>query len=124
MKTIKKVALAYSGGLDTSIIISWLKENYGCDVVAVAVDVGQAEETAGLAQKAYATGACGFHLVDAKEEFAADYLFPVLRAGAVYEHDYLLGTSTARPLRRLSAAPARATIRCASSSPIRRSRRS
>ena len=98
MKTIKKVALAYSGGLDTSIIISWLKENYGCDVVAVAVDVGQAEETAGLAQKAYATGACGFHLVDAKEEFAADYLFPVLRAGAVYEHDYLLGTSTARPL--------------------------
>lgn len=98
MKPIKKVALAYSGGLDTSIIITWLKENYGCDVVAVAVDVGQAEETTGLAQKAYSTGACDFHLVDAKEEFAADYLFPVLRAGAVYEHDYLLGTSTARPL--------------------------
>jgi argininosuccinate synthase len=98
VNNIKKVALAYSGGLDTSIIISWLKENYGCDVVAVAVDVGQAEETAGLAQKAYATGACDFHLVDAKEEFAADYLFPVLRAGAIYEHDYLLGTSTARPL--------------------------
>jgi argininosuccinate synthase len=98
VKNIKKVALAYSGGLDTSIIITWLKENYGCDVVAVAVDVGQAEETAGLAQKAYSTGACDFHLVDAKEEFAADYLFPVLRAGAVYEHDYLLGTSTARPL--------------------------
>jgi argininosuccinate synthase len=98
VKPIKKVALAYSGGLDTSIIITWLKENYGCDVVAVAVDVGQAEETAGLAQKAYTTGACDFHLVDAKEEFAADYLFPVLRAGAVYEHDYLLGTSTARPL--------------------------
>jgi argininosuccinate synthase len=98
VKPIKKVALAYSGGLDTSIIISWLKENYGCDVVAVAVDVGQAEETTGLAQKAYSTGACDFHLVDAKEEFAADYLFPVLRAGAVYEHDYLLGTSTARPL--------------------------
>jgi argininosuccinate synthase len=98
VKPIKKVALAYSGGLDTSIIITWLKENYGCDVVAVAVDVGQAEETAGLAQKAYSTGACDFHLVDAKEEFAADYLFPVLRAGAVYEHDYLLGTSTARPL--------------------------
>ncbi|MFL6248524.1 MAG: argininosuccinate synthase [Thermoanaerobaculia bacterium] len=95
---MRKVALAYSGGLDTSIIITWLKENYGCDVVAVAVDVGQAEETAGLAQKAYSTGACDFHLVDAKEEFAADYLFPVLRAGAVYEHDYLLGTSTARPL--------------------------
>jgi len=95
---VKKIALAYSGGLDTSIIISWLKENYGCDVVAVAVDVGQAEETAGLAQKAYSTGACDFHLIDAKEEFAADYLFPVLKAGAIYERDYLLGTSTARPL--------------------------
>ena len=95
---MKKVALAYSGGLDTSIIISWLKENYSCDVVAVAVDVGQAEETAGLAQKAYSTGACDFHLIDAKEEFAADYLFPVLKAGAIYERDYLLGTSTARPL--------------------------
>ena len=97
-KPIKKVALAYSGGLDTSIIIPWLKENYGCEVVAVAVDVGQAEETSGLAEKAYRTGACDFHLVDAKEEFAADYLFPVLKAGAIYEHDYLLGTSTARPL--------------------------
>jgi argininosuccinate synthase len=96
--TIKKVALAYSGGLDTSIIITWLKENYGCDVVAVAVDVGQQEETSGLAEKAYSTGACDFHLVDAKEEFAADYLFPVLKAGAIYEKDYLLGTSTARPL--------------------------
>jgi len=95
---MNKVALAYSGGLDTSIIITWLKENYGCDVVAVAVDVGQAEETQGLAQKAYSTGACDFHLVDAKEEFAADYLFPVLKAGAIYERDYLLGTSTARPL--------------------------
>src|SRR3990170_1613130 len=95
---LKKVALAYSGGLDTSIIITWLKENYGCDVVAVAVDVGQAEETTGLAQKAYSTGACDFHLVDAKEEFAAEYLFPVLKAGAIYERDYLLGTSTARPL--------------------------
>ena len=97
-KPIKKAALAYSGGLDTSIIIPWLKENYGCDVVAVAVDVGQAEETSGLAEKAFRTGACDFHLVDAKEEFAADYLFPVLKAGAIYEHDYLLGTSTARPL--------------------------
>ncbi len=97
-KPIKKAALAYSGGLDTSIIIPWLKENYGCDVVAVAVDVGQAEETAGLAEKAFRTGACDFHLIDAKEEFAADYLFPGLKAGAIYEHDYLLGTSTARPL--------------------------
>jgi len=98
MTNIKKVALAYSGGLDTSIIIPWLKENYGCEVVAVAVDVGQAEETSGLAEKAYRTGACDFHLVDAKEEFAKDYIFPVLKAGAIYEKDYLLGTSTARPL--------------------------
>ena len=98
MKKFKKVALAYSGGLDTSIIIPWLKENYGCEVVAVAVDVGQQDETSGLAEKAYKTGACDFHLIDAKEEFAQDYLFPVLKAGAIYEHDYLLGTSTARPL--------------------------
>ncbi len=95
---VKKAALAYSGGLDTSIIIPWLKENYGCEVVAVAVDVGQAEETAGLKEKAFATGACDFHLIDAREEFAAEYLWRVLRAGAVYEHEYLLGTSTARPL--------------------------
>jgi argininosuccinate synthase len=95
---IRKAALAYSGGLDTSIIIPWLKENYGCEVVAVAVDVGQAEETSGLKEKALATGACDFHLVDAREEFAAEYLWRVLRAGAVYEHEYLLGTSTARPL--------------------------
>jgi argininosuccinate synthase len=94
----KKVALAYSGGLDTSVIIPWLKENYGCEVVAVAVDVGQAEETSGLEAKAYATGACDFYLIDAKEEFAKDFLFPVLKAGAIYERDYLLGTSTARPL--------------------------
>jgi argininosuccinate synthase len=97
-KPIKKVALAYSGGLDTSIIIPWLKENYGCEVVAVAVDVGQAEETAGLREKALKTGACDFYLIDAKEEFAAEYLFPVLKAGAIYEKDYLLGTSTARPI--------------------------
>jgi argininosuccinate synthase len=95
---VKKVALAYSGGLDTSIIIPWLKENYGCEVVAVAVDVGQAEETAGLKEKALATGACDFHLIDAREEFATEYLWRVLRAGAVYEHEYLLGTSTARPI--------------------------
>ncbi len=97
-RVVKKVCLAYSGGLDTSVIIPWLKENYGCEVVAVAVDVGQAEETTGLAEKAYRTGACEFYLIDAKEEFAADYLFPVLKAGAIYEKDYLLGTSTARPL--------------------------
>jgi argininosuccinate synthase len=95
---VKKVALAYSGGLDTSIIIPWLKENYACEVVAVAVDVGQAEETSGLEEKAKKTGASEFFLIDAKDEFAKDYLFPVLKAGARYEHDYLLGTATARPL--------------------------
>jgi argininosuccinate synthase len=98
VKKAHKVALAYSGGLDTSVIIPWLKENYGCEVVAVAVDVGQAEETSGLAEKARRTGAIDFHLIDAKDEFAEDYLLPVLRAGAIYEKDYLLGTSTARPL--------------------------
>ena len=95
---VRKVALAYSGGLDTSIIIPWLKETHGCEVVAVAVDVGQKEETSGLAEKAKKTGAAEFFLVDAREEFARDYLFPVLKAGAVYEHEYLLGTATARPL--------------------------
>jgi argininosuccinate synthase len=95
---VKKVALAYSGGLDTSVIIPWLKENYRCEVVAVAVDVGQREETAGLSEKAYKTGASDFHLLDVREEFAKDFLFPVLKAGAIYEHDYLLGTATARPL--------------------------
>ena len=98
MKQVNRVALAYSGGLDTSVIIPWLKENYGCEVIAVAVDVGQAEETSGLAEKARRTGAAEFHLVDAKEEFASDYVFPVLKAGAIYEKDYLLGTATARPL--------------------------
>jgi argininosuccinate synthase len=92
------VALAYSGGLDTSIIIPWLRETYGCEVVAVAVDVGQREETAGLAEKAMASGASDFRLVDARDEFAADYLVPLLRAGAVYEREYLLGTAAARPV--------------------------
>src|SRR5207253_11008089 len=79
-------------------VIPWLKENHGCEVVAVAVDVGQEEETSGLAEKAFKTGADDFHLLDVKEEFARDFLFPVLKAGAVYEHEYLLGTATARPL--------------------------
>ena len=98
MKKFRRVALAYSGGLDTSIIIPWLKENYGCEVVAVAVDVGQSEETRGLAAKARRTGAADFHLLDARAEFARDFLFPLLRSGAVYERDYLLGTAAARPL--------------------------
>jgi len=99
MKTaVRRAALAYSGGLDTSIIIPWLKENYRCEVVAVAVDVGQREETRGLAEKARATGAADFRLIDARDEFARDYLFPLLRSGAVYEGSYLLGTAAARPL--------------------------
>jgi len=97
-KNIRKVALAYSGGLDTSIIIPWLRENYGCEVVAVAADVGQNEETSGLAEKARRTGAIDFHLLDVREELAREYLFPVLRSGAVYEREYLLGTASARPL--------------------------
>jgi argininosuccinate synthase len=95
---ITRIALAYSGGLDTSIIIPWLKENYDAEVVAVAVDVGQGIETDGLEEKAYRSGASDFYLIDARDEFAADYIWPVLKAGAVYEKDYLLGTSMARPI--------------------------
>jgi argininosuccinate synthase len=98
MKRIRRVALAYSGGLDTSIIIPWLRETYGCEVVAVVADVGQEEETAGLAEKARRTGAADFCLLDLREEFARDHLFPILRSGAVYEREYLLGTAAARPL--------------------------
>ena len=96
---VKKVVLAYSGGLDTSVIVPWLKENYGCEVVCFCADVGQGDEDLhGLEQKALKSGASQFVLHDMKEEFAADYLFPMLKAGAVYEHKYLLGTSVARPL--------------------------
>ncbi len=95
----KKVALAYSGGLDTSVIIPWLKENYGCQVVAVCGDIGQgADELTGLEQKALKTGASEFHVEDMREEFVTEYLWRMVRSGAVYEHKYLLGTSIARPL--------------------------
>ncbi len=95
----KKVALAYSGGLDTSVIIPWLKENYQCEVVAVCGDVGQGgEELTGLEQKALKTGASEVHVADLREEFVSEYLWRMVRAGAVYEHKYLLGTSIARPL--------------------------
>src|SRR5438034_3311248 len=95
----KKVALAYSGGLDTSIIIPWLKENYHCEVVAVCGDVGQGgDELAGLEQKARKTGASEVHIEDMREEFVSGYLWRLVRAGGVYEHKYLLGTSIARPL--------------------------
>ena len=96
---VKKVVLAYSGGLDTSVIVPWLKENYGCEVVCFCADVGQGDEDlAGLEQKALKSGASQFILHDMKEGFAGEFLFPMLKMGAVYEHKYLLGTSVARPL--------------------------
>ncbi|MBO5359326.1 MAG: argininosuccinate synthase [Clostridia bacterium] len=99
MKEIKKVVLAYSGGLDTSIIIPWLKENYNnCEVIAVSGDVGQGTELDGLEEKAIATGASKLYIENLQEEFVNEYIFPTLKAGAVYEKDYLLGTSFARPV--------------------------
>ena len=98
MKQIKKVALAYSGGLDTSIIIPWLKENYGCEVIAVAADVGQGAELSGLDEKAKRTGALGCFIEDLRREFVEEYVFPTMQAQAVYEGQYLLGTSFARPV--------------------------
>jgi argininosuccinate synthase len=99
MSKPKKVALAYSGGLDTSIIMPWLKENYGCEIVAVCGDIGQGDdELAGLSEKAIKTGASEVHIEDMREEFVTEYLWRMVRSGAVYEHKYLLGTSIARPL--------------------------
>ncbi len=95
---IKKVVLAYSGGLDTSVIVPWLRENYGCEVICFCADIGQREDLSGLPTKAVASGASKCIVEDLREEFARDYLFPLLRAGAVYERRYLLGTSVARPL--------------------------
>lgn len=98
-KNYKKIVLAYSGGLDTSIIIPWLKENYGNpEIIAVSADVGQGTELDGLEEKAIKTGASKLYILDLKEEFVQDYIYPTLKAGAVYEQDYLLGTSFARPL--------------------------
>jgi len=95
----KKVALAYSGGLDTSVIIPWLKENYGCEVVAVCGDIGQGTgELTGLEEKARKTGASEVYIEDLREEFVSQYLWKLVRSGGVYEHKYLLGTSVARPL--------------------------
>jgi argininosuccinate synthase len=96
---IKKVVLAYSGGLDTSAIMPWLKENYDCEVVAFAADVGQGDdELEGLYDKAMASGASECHIVDLKEEFVRDFIYPTITTGAVYEGEYLLGTSMARPV--------------------------
>ena len=98
-KTFNKIVLAYSGGLDTSIIIPWLKETYpGCEVIAVSGDVGQGTELDGLEEKAIKTGASKLYVEDLREEFITDYIYPTLKAGAVYEGDYLLGTSFARPV--------------------------
>ena len=97
-RSIKRVCLAYSGGLDTSVILHWLIERYGCEVVAYTADVGQEEELAGLPDKARATGASECVIRDLREEFVRDYVFPAIRGNAVYEGSYLLGTALARPL--------------------------
>ncbi len=94
----EKVVLAYSGGLDTSIIIPWLKENYACNVIAMVADVGQGDDIEAVVEKAYKTGASKVVIEDLREEFLTDYVFPALQAGAVYEDKYLLGTSLARPV--------------------------
>jgi argininosuccinate synthase len=94
----EKVVLAYSGGLDTSIIVPWLKENYDCEVIAMVGDVGQGDDIEAVVKKAYATGAGNVVVEDLREEFLTGYVFPALKAGAVYEHKYLLGTSLARPV--------------------------
>ncbi len=93
-----KIVIAYSGGLDTSVMITWLIEHYGAEVIAAIVDVGQNEDLAAIKKKALKTGASGAYIIDAKKEFAEDYVVPAIKADAVYEHKYLLGTSLARPL--------------------------
>ncbi len=94
----KKIVLAYSGGLDTTVIIPWLKENYDCDVISVCIDLGQGDDWPVIKERALVTGSSACYIVDAREEYITDYIYPALKAGAVYEDRYLLGTSTARPL--------------------------
>jgi len=98
MSDIKKVVVAYSGGLDTSIILSWIKEHYNAEVIACCVNVGQDKELAGLKEKAIRTGASKAYIIDAQQEFVTDYIFPAIKANALYENRYLLGTSLARPV--------------------------
>ena len=98
MSDIKKVVVAYSGGLDTSIILSWIKETYNAEVIACCVNVGQDKEVVGLKEKARRTGASKCYIIDAKKEFVTDYIFPAIKANALYENRYLLGTSLARPV--------------------------
>ncbi len=97
-QTVKKVVLAYSGGLDTSVIVPWLRENYDCEVICFCADVGQGEEMSDLPQRSKQSGASKLIIKDLREEFCTDYLFPMLASGAIYERKYLLGTSIARPL--------------------------
>lgn len=94
----EKIVLAYSGGLDTSIILTWLKEKYDSEIIAVCLNAGQKEDYDAIEKKAYATGASKSYIIDIQEEFVTDFIWPTLKAGAVYENDYLLGTSMARPL--------------------------
>ena len=96
--SVNKVVLAYSGGLDTSVIVPWLRENYNCEVICFCADIGQGEELSGLPEKAVASGASKCIIKDLRAEFARDFLFPMLQSGAIYERQYLLGTSVARPL--------------------------
>ena len=93
-----KIVLAYSGGLDTSVLLSWIREKYSAEVIAFCADVGQEEETKGLRPKARKTGASDIYIDDLREEFATDFIFPMMQAGAIYEGQYFLGTSIARPL--------------------------
>src|SRR3982751_227013 len=93
-----KIVLAYSGGLDTSVILRWLKENYQAEIIAFCADIGQEEELHGLEEKALRTGAAKCTIDDLREEFARDFIFPMMQAGAIYEGEYFLGTSIARPL--------------------------
>jgi len=95
---VKKVVLAYSGGLDTSVIVPWLRENYGCEVICFCADVGQGEDLAGLEEKALKSGASKLIVRDLREEFLREYVLPTMQAGAIYERKYLLGTSMARPI--------------------------
>ena len=97
-KSIHKIVLAYSGGLDTSVILTWLKENYGCEVVTFTADVGQEEELDGLEEKALSTGASQVYIEDLRHEFLSEYAFPTMMSGAIYERQYLLGTAFARPV--------------------------
>ena len=98
MPEIKKIVVAYSGGLDTSVILKWLKEQYGAEIIACAIDVGQGKELSGLKAKALKTGADKAYVIDARKEFVTDYIFPAIKSGAIYEGKYYLGTSLARPI--------------------------